>query len=130
MNNAKIALILAAVVFFGLLIYKNVNNDVRANGEITGRVSIGPLCPIEPCPGSPANPYISRSLVLKPSFGQSVYLKLADDGSFSASIPAGAYSASITDCQFLGCQYALPKSVKINRGETSELLIEIDTGIR
>jgi hypothetical protein len=127
MKNLKIFLILALVIVLGFILDRESNDQ---QGKIAGRVSIGPLCPVEPCPGTPENPYVSRVLILKPAFGEPIKLPLDSEGNFSGLLNQGSYSANLSDCQFLGCQYSLPKKVTIKKGETAELNIDIDTGIR
>ena len=45
-------------------------------------------------------------------------------------VPAGNYELTISNCDFMGCQYVLPKTVRIDAGRTTNLDIDIDTGIR
>lgn len=96
---------------------------------IAGRVVIGPLCPVEPCRNQP-NPYLDKELIFKPKKGNSTTAKLEADGSFQKQVEAGIYSVELSQCQYLGCRRTLPKTVEVKPGETVELVIEIDTGIR
>ncbi len=113
------------------------SEDFKTTGTLTGKVSIGPLCPVEPCPPGayPPNPYLSRELIFTPKGGGRpadlpFYAKLQADGSFEAELPAGKYEVTLSDCNFLGCNYALPKNVNIEANKTTEMDIDIDTGIR
>lgn len=99
-------------------------------GTLSGRVSIGPLCPVEPCPGPVPDVYSSRKLVLQPFLGSPVYVNLNSEGTFQASVPAGTYSVDLSDCTFLGCPMSLPQTTTVKPGETTVLQIDIDTGIR
>lgn len=100
-------------------------------GTLKGKVSIGPLCPVEPCPGTVPNPYISRTIILQKQNGQFFPpIFLQEDGSFETEIAVGTYILNLSDCSFLGCNYSLPKTVVIMEGKTTEINIEIDTGIR
>ena len=108
---------------------KPITHD--GTGTIIGKVSIGPLCPVEPCPGPQTDPYSSRKVVLTPESGGSpIYLDLDSAGNFSGNIMAGTYEVTITDCDFLGCRYSLPKIVTIEGSKTTKIDIDIDTGIR
>jgi hypothetical protein len=98
-------------------------------GTLEGRVSIGPLCPVEPCANA-VNPYQGRSLELRGAYQPLRLVALADDGTFSAQVPAGLYTVGLTDCGFLGCGQALPVRVEVRAGETATLTVDIDTGIR
>ena len=102
----------------------------KAEGILTGRVTIGPLCPVEPCANPAPDVYSSRELLLTRDGEAPVVLPLADDGSFQALIPTGIYSVELSDCVFLGCGLSLPVVVTVTDGETATLAIDIDTGIR
>ncbi len=99
-------------------------------GVIYGQVKIGPLCPVEPCPGPTPDVYSSRALVLASSSGQQIKVPLTPDGWFKQQVDPGTYVVTLTDCSFLGCQRALPQKVTIVAGQVTELHIDIDTGIR
>ncbi len=105
-------------------------------GKISGKVTVGPLCPIEPCPVSMPNPYSSRQIVLEPvddGTGTAVpalHMRINPDGRFEGAAPAGVYRLTITDCQFLGCRHSLPKTVIVEADKVAEIDIDIDTGIR
>ena len=100
-------------------------------GTINGKVSIGPLCPVEPCPSSIPNPYASRKIVLQDQSGNFFKLvSLKEDGSFEAEVGAGIYILNLSDCGYLGCKRSLPKKVTIEAEKITEVEIDIDTGIR
>jgi len=103
----------------------------KGEGTIKGKVSIGPLCPVEPCSVNITNPYVSRSIILKTKTGKIIKtISLFSDGSFSAKAGAGVYVLDLSDCNFLGCRYLLPKEAVIEPSKTTEINIDIDTGIR
>lgn len=99
-------------------------------GTISGKVTIGPLCPVEPCPDPSPDIYASRQLVLQPRSGSPTYVQLNSDGSFQATINAGTYTVNLTNCTFLGCEYSLPKTIIVEPNEITVIDINIDTGIR
>ncbi len=99
-------------------------------GILAGQVNVGPLCPVEPCPGPAPDVYSSRKLVLTPPAGSVIYVSLNSDGRFQAEVPAASYSVDLTDCTFLGCRWELPKQVTVQAGQVTKLDINIDTGIR
>lgn len=100
-------------------------------GILKGKVTIGPLCPVEPCPDTVSNPYILRKIILQKQTGESFPpIILQEDGSFETEIGVGVYTLSLSDCNFLGCNYGLPKTVTIEADKTTEVEIDIDTGIR
>jgi len=100
-------------------------------GILKGKVIIGPLCPVEPCPTSISNPYILRTITLQRQDGEFLPpINLQADGSFEAEISTGTYILNLSDCNFLGCQRSLPKTITIEENKTTEINIDIDTGIR
>lgn len=99
-------------------------------GSISGKVSIGPLCPVEPCPDTTPLPYASRQIMLTAASGIIFLVKLNSDGTFQSEIAAGTYTVDLSDCTFLGCKTALPKKVTIEPNKDTYLNIDIDTGIR
>ena len=101
-------------------------------GVIEGKVNIGPFCPVEPPSGCPPPPgtYTSRKIFLKPSFGNGISLPLDETGYFQARVKTGTYEVNLTNCTFLGCQSALPMIIVIKPDQVTEIVIEIDTGIR
>jgi len=101
-----------------------------AEGTLAGSVSIGPLCPVEPCSQDIGDTYTSRQLQLQGESTEAVLVQLSANGTFQALVPVGRYSVGITNCEFLGCSGSLPVTVDIREGETFNLNIVIDTGIR
>ncbi|OGD32489.1 hypothetical protein A3C91_02560 [Candidatus Azambacteria bacterium RIFCSPHIGHO2_02_FULL_52_12] len=100
-------------------------------GRVSGRVSIRPLCPVEPCRGGMMqNPYIGREIVLRSQDGRVFAAALDDEGNFKLNAPAGAYTMNLSNCVFMGCAYALPKNITLEAGKTTRMDIDIDTGIR
>jgi hypothetical protein len=104
------------------------NGDV--NQTISGKVSIGPLCPVEPCPDPQPDIYSSRKIILIPEEGEPLIFELKKDGSFEARVEPGLYDLDISDCDFLGCQSTLPIKVDVKQNEGLYVEIIIDTGIR
>lgn len=109
--------------------------EFKTTGTVVGKVSIGPLCPVEPCPEEFENPYLSRQLIFIPKGGGRpvdlpFYAKLDKDGGFTEEIPYGNYEVNLSDCDYLGCEYSLPKLISVEANKTLELTIDIDTGIR
>lgn len=101
-----------------------------ATGTLTGTVIIGPLCPVEPC-NAPTNPYPGHEVLVTDS-SESVVSRIAVniDGSFVGTVPVGDYSLSLEPCEYLGCNFGAPIQVEITEGTTTNVEIDIDTGIR
>ena len=57
-------------------------------------------------------------------------MKLDSEGRFRVEVAPGQYSLQVSDCVFLGCAQSLPRTVTVEAGETTDVEISIDTGIR
>ena len=99
-----------------------------ASGTVVGQVTVGPLCPVEPCT-STVNPYEGREVLFEVPDG-TVHAPLNRDGSFTIQLRAGTYLARLDRCEWLGCNLAFPQQVTVVAGQTVTLRVAIDTGIR
>lgn len=106
----------------------NSGSDFKTSGTVFGKVSIGPLCPVEPC-NSTVNPYSGKELIFK-SGTLTQKAKLGADGSYQLNLLAGNYSITLSDCQYMGCSVVFPKNINVTANKNFELNIDIDTGIR
>jgi hypothetical protein len=102
-------------------------------GTLTGTVSIGPLCPVEPCTVSHDRlvaAYEARPITISTTGGSVVSTVIADpDTGYRAVLKPGTYVVDIPH-QGIGGSRNLPATVTIRGGETVRLDISIDTGIR
>ena len=102
-------------------------------GTLAGRVSIGPLCPVEPCTVSPerlAAAYAARPITIALPGGAVVTTVTADPvNGYNVTLAPGSYVVSIPRTG-IGGSRALPATVTIAAGRTTRLDIAIDTGIR
>src|SRR5512145_2508366 len=102
-------------------------------GTLTGTVSIGPLCPVEPCTISRDQldaAYEARPITISTSGGSVVTTVTASpDTGYSVTLEPGTYIVDIPH-QGIGGSPELPATVSIHSGETVRLDISIDTGIR
>ncbi len=105
----------------------------NVTGTLTGNVSIGPLCPVEPCTVSRDRlvaAYASHPILISTSGGTAVTTVIADpDTGYSVSLKPGTYTVDIAR-QGVGGSRDLPATVTLRNGETVWLNISIDTGIR
>ena len=114
------------------------------NGILQGKVTIGPLCPVEPCNISPEQMsaiFQARKVII---YEQSTRTKITEmnldqNGEYSLSLKPGRYIVYISDA--LGNELlfdspqpllgnAVPKEVEINAGDKVVVDFDIDTGIR
>lgn len=108
--------------------------DIRVVGLIKGKVSVGPICPVErpgvPCP-VPPEAYTSREVILYAANGTTAIKRMhfAADGTYHFEVPAGIYVLDIPR-QGIGGSSDLPKTLTVSSDETLEVNFSIDTGIR
>jgi hypothetical protein len=102
-------------------------------GTLAGNVTLGPLCPVEPCTVTLDRltaAYAARTIVVSMPGGVVVAQAVPDPYTgFSFVLKPGTY---IVDIKHQGIDRSpeLPKTVTIRAGETIRLDISIDTGIR
>ena len=105
-----------------------------ANATLTGNVSIGPLCPVEPCPLSRDQlvaAYAARPISIARPGGPVIVSVIADpDTGYAVSLRPGTYTVVDIRHGGIGGSRDLPKTVTLRSGETVWLNISIDTGIR
>lgn len=104
-------------------------------GYLTGRVSIGPLVPVErvgvPSPTPAPEVYAARSInIFKPDGATLVVnVKIAADGSYRVALPPGDYVVALARSG-MDRASGLPKPIMIESGKTVQVDVDIDTGIR
>ena len=102
-------------------------------GMLTGNVTIGPLCPVEPCTiphDRLVAAYAARPITISTTTGSVAATVTADpETGYAVSLRPGTYIVDITH-QGIGGSRELPATVTIRSGETVRLNISIDTGIR
>jgi hypothetical protein len=100
---------------------------------ITGSVTIGPLCPVEPCTPSPeqlAEAYGARRIVIASPDGAIAAEAVPDPvNGYTVHVKPGTY---IVDIGHSGRDRSmdLPKTVTVAAGATARVDIRIDTGLR
>jgi len=136
-------IVIASAILIGGCIQNNIT--LAEYGILQGKVTIGPLCPVEPCklpPEQVAQIYEARKIII---YEQSTKLKIAEvnlnqNGEYSLSLRPGNYIVDITDAE--GNELPLdlskrprignviPKEVELKAGGKVILDFDIDTGIR
>lgn len=109
-----------------------------ATGSLDVSVSVGPLCPVEPCNISAEKikaVYEAYGFVLTNISTKKVVLeqKITYNGTKgvlkATTIPVGEYEIDITPKNVLSSK-GFPKTVVVEKDKTTVLDINIDTGIR
>jgi hypothetical protein len=134
MNPGRAVFIIILVgVAIAVAILLNANPYALPTGTLTGNVSIGPLCPVEPCiitPDRIAAAYTSRPLIISTPGGTPVASLSADPATgYTIALRPGIYVVDVVH-EGIGGSPELPKTVTVRPGETMWLNISIDTGIR
>ncbi|MBP1929936.1 hypothetical protein J2741_002532 [Methanolinea mesophila] len=134
----KKSLLFLVIVIFALvvLVFMLVPGMYPAGGTgiLEGNVSIGPLCPVEPCNVSPdvlARAYEARKVVVTPldQPGGSRTVQIGPTGHYEVVLPAGTYRVDINR-PGIDRSADVPATVTIHPGARETLDISIDTGIR
>jgi hypothetical protein len=114
------------LVLFALLLSACTSDT----GILEGTVTIGPLCPTEPC-----NPSEEQLAQLYDTVYVEIYKELElfqrigvdNKGFYKAELPPGIYLVNVPDVGMLNME---PEEVNIAAGKKKILDFEIDTGIR
>jgi hypothetical protein len=105
------------------------------SGTIVIEVVAGPVCPVEttpPDPGCAPRPVAGARILLQPGDGRDIVVAEAvsdDDGMARVDVPAGEYLVIGTDAEGL-LGRPDPMLVVVVAGETAEIVLGYDTGIR
>jgi carboxypeptidase family protein len=112
---------------------QNTSSTPTPHGRLNGVVVAGPSCPVEraetPCPPKPVP---SRKVTVKGSDGQVVAATTTDaQGHFGLDLESGTYTVQVAIIPgSVGLSQVTPGNVTIIPGQTTNIQIELDTGIR
>ena len=134
--SRSILIIVLIVITIAVAILLNTGPPLldtgNVNGTLTGTVTIGPLCPVEPCTISHdqlITAYAARPISIITEGGIFVGSVTSDpDTGYSIALRPGTYVVYIEHQGVGGSN--LPRTVTIHAGERVRLDIHIDTGIR
>ena len=104
-------------------------NTFKLVGTLKGKLTISPLCPVEPCSLPIRDFYSNMQLTLKRE-DITQYPRMNFEGEFELEVPAGKYTLTLEPCDYLSCKNEFPKEVIVEENKTTNLEINIDTGIR
>jgi len=132
-RSILIALIVSAVFITGCVqLQKQVSNE---KGTLIGKVTIGPLCPVERFPPDPRcqpteETYKAWPIAIYTSDKKTRFAQIQPnlDGAYKIELIAGSYVVDLEKQHRFGKN--LPMTVTIKPGEITTLNIDIDTGIR
>jgi hypothetical protein len=129
--------VLLIISFLAISVIINGCTGQSGKGVLAGKVTIGPICPVEKYPPDPNCQPTAETYEAWPVWvwnadksAKVVQIQPEIDGSYKSELPVGIY---IID---LGIQNNgiggsnLPVQIVINSNQTTSLDINIDTGIR
>jgi len=102
-------------------------------GILDIKVTIGPFCPVAPCNITEAEKesrYGAYSLIITNKLQKDIsFQKTVTIANISQKLPVGNYEINISPSTIFSGR-GFPKEVKIEKDKTTNLIIDIDTGIR
>ena len=112
-----------------------IKNILPQNGFLEGKITIGPLCPVEKIPPDPKCQPTPETYAAWPIavYSSNQEIKIADikpdaTGFYKVELPAGLYVVNF-ELKIIFAK-SLPKTVIVKDKETTTFDIDIDTGIR
>jgi hypothetical protein len=116
--------------------HKAMPPEMKSNGWIEGRVTIGPLRPgpvraDQQEPEVPPELFASHKLVVLSQDGNTkvVETKIDSKGYYKVSVPAGTYLVDVQPHD-IGMGRFTPQEATVEAGKTIQHDIDIDTGMR
>ncbi len=123
------------VFFITLFLSLTTISNAQAQGILKGQVTIGPLCPIQPCDLSKeliAQAYAAVKLVIYDEKKTTILMEtgVSSDGAYTVELAPGRFVIVV----YYGDDFAISKNlisdVAIKDGQTLVRDFNIDTGIR
>lgn len=138
MNRKRLNRYAGMIVLFFLFLTTGCDNLMTQDtGILEGVVSIGPLCPVETIPPDPgclptAETYKAYPVSVWTANGRRMIAQLhpALNGYFRIELAEGNYLVVLGNGQIKAGSSNLPAEVAVQGHATTELNINIDTGIR
>jgi hypothetical protein len=118
-------------------LFTSISNQAQTKksvtGTLTGKVDIGPLCPVEPCTVPPERlkaVFAAHRVVIYDS-NKKLLMKLiiSKDSSFTCKLKPGKYMAMVSPVNGNPLNEQLSNFV-ITKGKITNLIMEYDTGMR
>ena len=107
----------------------------KKDGTLEGKITIGPLCPVERFPPDPAckpsqETYDAYQVAVWTLDKKTMIAEIKPnlDGNYKIELPEGNYVVDLENPHLFGSN--LPAAVKISPAQTTTFDIDIDTGIR
>ena len=131
-------LFLSVIVVVTLISSCTKQSMVTGNGVLKGKISIGPICPVETIPPRPEClptrvTYNAYATAVWTSDKKNMLKTIVpnDDGTYQIDLPAGDYILDYVTPRTFGAGGSnLPSAFSIADKDTLTLNVSIDTGIR
>ena len=127
---------LSLILLLGVLLLSSCASQTQPSGTgfLEGKISIGPLCPVErfpPDPNCQPTPETFKAWLIAVYQDETKIILLNPnlDGAYRVELPVGDYVVDLEKSMGIGGKN-LPATVIIKSGEITTLNIDIDTGIR
>ncbi len=145
MKRSSILLLLILGLILSFACSTDTNNTSLETGFLQGTITIGPLCPVEPCNLTQeqiAAIYEARKVIVyeKSSLNKIVEIQLSANGEYSVSLNSGQYIVDVSDANGNALPLdlsqrprfgnAIPQEAEIFSYQTTISDFDIDTGIR
>lgn len=134
-KRGYLALALLAALVLGLTVFALTYNQ-GGTGYLEGKITIGPLCPVERNPPDPnclptAETYKAWPIAVwtPGKIILAAQIETGISGTYKIALPAGSYVVDLERQSVIGARN-LPANIDIRSGQTTVLDINIDTGIR
>ena len=105
---------------------------LKVKGLLIGKVTLGPLSPVEGLPGRPAQELLAgvRIKISKPS-GELIETVVTDKkGEYRVVLPPGTYRVEMEPLEHGRWTKDLPTTITITQRKEARLDVRVDTGIR
>ena len=131
----KHALLFLLIFLIGILLINGCVPQTPAKGFLEGKITIGPLCPVERFPPDPRcqpteETYKAWPIAIWTPDKKTKVAQLTPhlDGTYTITLSPGDYLMDLEKQPMFGKK--LPTTFTITAGKTTILPIDIDTGIR
>ena len=134
-NILLIILVIGIILISGCIQQQNQIPKNSEKGFLEGKITIGPLCPVESYPPDPRcqpteETYKAWPIAVYTSDKKTKVAQIEPliNGTYKIELPGGEYIVDLEKQHMFGKN--LPATVIIKKGEITMLNIDIDTGIR
>jgi hypothetical protein len=137
-NSILKYLFLSVIIVVTLVLSCTKQSTVTGNGVLKGKISIGPICPVETIPPLPQclptrEYYNNYATAVWTSDKKNILKTIVPnlDGTYLIDLPAGDFILDYVTAQTIGVGGSnLPTTFSIADKDTLTLNVSIDTGIR